>query len=49
MKNQAIRIARTKRKIKIPNALTRQTIKDARKGIGILGPITDLKAFMDSL
>jgi hypothetical protein len=33
----------------IPNALTAKTIEDARNGIGLEGPITDLKAFMDSL
>jgi hypothetical protein len=33
----------------VPNALTAKTIEDARNGIGIEGPITDIKAFMDSL
>lgn len=33
----------------IPNALTAKTIEDAHNGIGLGGPITDLKAFMDSL
>ncbi|MGN6398268.1 MAG: hypothetical protein ACTHMI_22035 [Mucilaginibacter sp.] len=33
----------------IPNALTAKTIKDAHKGIDVEGPITDLRAFMDSL
>ena len=35
--------------VKIPNALTAKTIEDARNGIGIEGPIADIKAFMDSL
>lgn len=33
----------------VPNALTVKTIEDAHNGIGIEGPITDLRAFMDSL
>jgi hypothetical protein len=33
----------------IPNALTAKTIEDALNGIGIGKPITNLKAFMDSL
>jgi len=49
MKKQAKRIFRAKAKIKIPNALTRKTIEDARKGSGLKESITDIKAFMDSL
>ena len=49
MKKQAKRISRAKAKIKIPNALTRKTIEDARKGSGLKESITDIKAFMDSL
>lgn len=39
----------TPKKAKVPNALTRKTIEDARKGIGVGEPITDINAFLNSL
>lgn len=37
------------KKAKEPNTLTRKTIEDARKGIGVGEPITDIKSFLNSL
>lgn len=37
------------KKSKTPNALTRQTIEDAREGKGLSGPITDISAFVKSI
>ena len=34
---------------KIPNAVTRKIIKDARKGKGIGEPIQDIKSFLEFL
>jgi translation initiation factor 2 beta subunit (eIF-2beta)/eIF-5 len=36
-------------KARIPNKLTRKTIEDAHKGIGVGGPIKNIKSFLDSL
>jgi hypothetical protein len=36
-------------KARIPNELTRKTIEDAHKGIGVGGPIKNIKSFLDSL
>ncbi|WP_145856713.1 hypothetical protein [Pedobacter suwonensis] len=36
-------------KVRIPNELTRKTIEDAHKGIGISEPIKDIKSFLGSL
>jgi hypothetical protein len=33
----------------IPNALTAKTIEDARKGIGVGKPITNIKDYVNSL
>ena len=33
----------------IPNALTAKTIEDARNGIGVGKPITNIKEYLDSL
>jgi len=37
------------KKVKEPNAVTRKTIDDARKGIGVGEPITDIDKYIDSL
>ncbi|WP_421940980.1 hypothetical protein [Pedobacter sp.] len=37
------------KKASIPNKLTRKTIEDAHKGIGIGEPIKDIKSFLGSL
>jgi len=34
---------------KIPNALTIKTIEDARNGIGIEGPIGDIRSFINAI
>ena len=50
MKSQSINIKDKKNvKSKIPNALTKKTIEDAHKGIGLGETIKDLKAFLESL
>ena len=36
-------------KVLIPNKLTRKTIEDAHKGIGVGEPIQDIKSFLGSL
>ncbi|WP_159440683.1 hypothetical protein [Mucilaginibacter sp. OK098] len=33
----------------VPNALTAKTIEDARKGIGVGKPITNIKDYLNSL
>lgn len=40
---------KTAKKVRIPNELTRKTIEDARKGIGVGEPIKDIKSFLGSL
>jgi len=37
------------KKVRIPNELTRKTIEDAHKGIGVGEPIDDIKSFLSSL
>jgi len=39
----------TKPKPHVPNALTAKTIEDARKGIGVGKPITNIKDYLNSL
>jgi hypothetical protein len=41
--------AKKNRKAQIPNALTAKTIEDAHNGIGLNGPITNIKDFMESI
>jgi len=44
MKNKKVKC----KKSHVPNALTAKTIEDAHKGIGILGPISDIDNFFKS-
>ncbi|MDN3585871.1 hypothetical protein QWY86_04280 [Pedobacter aquatilis] len=37
------------KKVSAPNKLTRKTIEDAHKGIGIGEPIKDIKSFLGSI
>jgi len=37
------------KKVRLPNELTRKTIEDAHKGIGVGEPIKDIKSFLGSL
>jgi translation initiation factor 2 beta subunit (eIF-2beta)/eIF-5 len=37
------------KKVGIPNEITRKTIEDAHKGIGVGEPIKDIKSFLGSL
>ncbi len=37
------------RKLKIPNALTKKTIEDARKRVGIAGKIENIDDYIKSL
>lgn len=37
------------KKVGTPNELTRKTIEDAHKGIGVGEPIKDIKSFLGSL
>lgn len=37
------------KKVDIPNELTRKTIEDAHKGIGVGEPIKNIKSFLGSL
>lgn len=49
LKELGVVYKKSKSKAKEPNALTRKTIEDARKGIGVGEPITDIDKYIDSL
>lgn len=49
LKELGVAYKKSAKKAKEPNALTRKTIDDARKGIGVGEPITDINSFLKSL